>query len=89
MKLDIALKIAQQILEKTSISELKFTEAHEFIHNSDTFEYDLEIVESSISPVDIQALDKILGEFDNVNMEVDLYHDMIRIFEIEQEEKAT
>lgn len=87
MKLDIALKIAKKILEKTNISELKFTEAKESIYDTNTFEYDLEIVESSISHEDIQLLDEMLGDFDNVTMEVDLYHDMIRIFEVEPEEE--
>lgn len=87
MKLDIAEKIAHGILEQTEISELKFTEAKQPIYDTDTFEYDLEIVESSISHEDIQLLDEMLGDYDNVTMEVDLYHDMIRIFEVEQEEK--
>lgn len=87
MKFDIAIKIASQILENTRVTELKFSEAKEFIHNPGTFEYDLQIQESSVSHADIQTLDNILKEFDNVTMEVDLYHDMIRIFEVEQEEK--
>lgn len=87
MKPEIALKIAQQILENTNITELKFSEANEPIYNEDIFEYDLEIIESSIFHADIQGLDGILEAFDNVTMEVDLYHNMIRIFEEEPEEK--
>ena len=86
MKLDIALKMVQKILGNTDISELNFTEAKK--QSSDkAFDYDITITENLISSVDMRVIDRIIRDYENVEMEIDLYHDMIRIFEIEQEEK--
>lgn len=86
MKLDAALKIARLILKKTDISELSFTEAKE--QSSDkAFDYDITITENLISSVDMRVIDRIIGDYENVEMEIDLYHDMIRIFEVEPEKK--
>ena len=88
MKLDLALKIAKQILEQTNICELKFSSADDPMYDTNIFEYDLQVLDSSVSDVDMRMLDAIVAKFENVELLVDLYHDMIRIYERELEEEG-
>lgn len=85
MKLGPSLKIVEKILKETNISEISFTEAREQTSDK-AFDYDLTIIEN-VSHADIQIIDKILADYDNVEMRIDLNDSEIRIFEVEPEEK--
>jgi len=85
MLLKQTLKILEKLLTKCEVTEVLITEASEIVHD-EVFEpeFDIKIVQN-LDHGQIQAIDEVLADFSNVEMEFD-FQEGLMIFEVEKED---
>ncbi|RLC86233.1 MAG: hypothetical protein DRJ03_09315 [Chloroflexi bacterium] len=82
MLVNQTLKILRKLLEKCDVTEVLITEAEEPFHiETSEPEFDIIIVQN-LSHGQIQAIDEVLADFPNVEMELK-YEEGLKIFEVE------
>jgi len=80
MLLNLTLEILEKLLKKCDVTEVLITEAEEIVHTETTEpEFDIKIIQN-LSHGQIQAIDEVLADFPNVEMELN-YQEGLRIFE--------
>jgi len=83
--LNRTLIILEKLLKECEVTEVLITEAKEIAHReTEDPEFDIKIVQN-LSHSQIQAIDEILVDFHNVEMELD-YGEGLRIFEVPEED---
>jgi len=85
MLLKQTLKILKKLLTTCEVTEVLITEAEDIVHGeTDEPEFDIKIVQN-LSHGQIQAIDEVLTDFPNVEMEFD-FREGLMIFEVEKKE---
>ncbi|RLC88061.1 MAG: hypothetical protein DRJ03_04125 [Chloroflexi bacterium] len=85
MLLKQTLKILKELLTKCEVTEVRITESEEVVHcETDEPEFDIKIVQN-LRHWQIQAIDEVLADFPNVEIEFD-FREGLMIFEVEKKE---
>ena len=79
------LEILEKLLTKCEVTEVLITESREIVHYEEEGpEFDIKIVQN-LDHGQIQAIDEVLADFSNVEMEFD-FREGLMIFEVEKKE---
>jgi len=77
MDLETALKLLRAIIENCHFDEIGFTTVKHPLDDKDTLDI---IIQENVNHWQFQELDRILEEYDNIEMQFDSGNDQVRIF---------